>query len=157
MKVELWMVGKTSFDYLKEGMEIYEKRLKHFLSFEWKIIPDLKNTKNLKPDQIKQKEGDQILQKLHKDDFLILMDERGMDFTSLEFAQFLEKQFLNSQKRIVFLIGGAYGFSKTVYERANKKIALSKMTFSHQLIRLIYMEQLYRAMTIIKGTPYHNQ
>lgn len=157
MKVELWMIGKTNFAYLKEGIEIYEKRLTHYLSLDLKIIPDLKNTKNLKADQIKQKEGAQILGKLDKDDFLVLLDENGKEFSSIAFARYMENQFLSSRKRIIFLIGGAYGFSKDIYERSNNKMSLSKMTFSHQMVRLFFLEQLYRAMTILKGEPYHNQ
>ena len=157
MKVELWMIGKTNFDYLKEGIHLYEKRLKHYLSFSLNVIPDIKNTKNLNPEQIKQKEGILIIQKLQKDDFLILLDEKGKEFNSLAFAQNMEKHFLSSKKRIIFLIGGAFGFSKEVYERSNNKMALSKMTFSHQMVRLFFLEQLYRAMTIIRGEPYHNQ
>lgn len=151
------MVGKTNFDYLKDGIVLYEKRLKHYISLELKIIPDIKNAKNLNPDQVKHKEGELILQKLQKDDFLILLDEKGKELNSVGFASFLEKQFFNSKKRIVFQIGGAYGFSKEIYERSDSKIALSKMTFSHQMVRLFFVEQLYRAMTIIKGEPYHNQ
>ena len=157
MKVELWMVGKTNFGYLKEGIELYEKRLKHYLSLELKVIPDLKNSKNLKADQFRRKEGDTILQKLQKDDFLILLDEKGKEYSSVSFSKFMEDHFLSSKKRIVFLIGGAFGFSKEIYERSNSKIALSKMTFSHQMVRLFFLEQLYRAMTISKGEPYHNQ
>ncbi len=157
MKVELWMVGKTNFEYLKEGIEIYQKRLKHYLSFDLNVIPDLKNAKNLSTDQVKQKEGALILQKLQKDDFLILLDEKGKEFNSVVFAHYMEKHFLSSKKRIVFQIGGAFGFSNEIYERSNNKMALSKMTFSHQMVRLFFLEQLYRAMTIIKGEPYHNQ
>jgi 23S rRNA (pseudouridine1915-N3)-methyltransferase len=157
MKVELWVIGKTNFDYLKEGIKIYENRLNHYLSFELKIIPDLKNSKNFSTDQIKQKEGGLILPKLQKNDFLILLDEKGKEFSSIAFAQYMDRQLQSSRKKIIFLIGGAYGFSKEVYERANGKIALSIMTFSHQMIRLFFLEQLYRSMTIIKGEPYHNQ
>ena len=157
MKVELWMVGKTNFDYLKDGIAIYEKRLKHYLSFELVTFPDLKNAKNLNPNQIKLNEGKSIIQKVQKDDFLILLDERGKSFNSVEFASFMEKKLQFSKKRIIFLIGGAYGFSEELYNRADTKIALSKMTFSHQMVRLFFLEQLYRAMTILNREPYHNQ
>lgn len=157
MKVELRMIGKTNFDYLNEGMQLYEKRLKHYLSFESQVIPDIKNPKSLDADQIKQKEGALILQKLQKEDCLLLLDEKGKEFTSVAFAGYLEKLFYSSKKRIVFQIGGAFGFSQEVYDRADGKLALSKMTFSHQMVRLFFLEQLYRAMTIIKGEPYHNQ
>jgi 23S rRNA (pseudouridine1915-N3)-methyltransferase len=157
MKVELWMIGKTNFGYLKEGIEIYDKRLKHYLSLDLKIIPDIKNAKNLTPDQIRQKESALIFQKLQNDDFLVLLDEKGKEFSSVAFAKYMENQFLSSKKKIVFLIGGAFGFSKDIYGRSNSKMALSKMTFSHQMVRLFFLEQLYRAMTILKGEPYHNQ
>jgi 23S rRNA (pseudouridine1915-N3)-methyltransferase len=157
MKVELWMVGKTSFDYLKDGISIYEKRLKHYLSFESVIFPDLKNVKKLNSNQIKLNEGKSIIQKIQKEDFLILLDEKGKTFGSVEFASFMEKKLQFSKKRIIFLIGGAYGFSDEIYNRADTKIALSKMTFSHQMVRLFFLEQLYRAMTILNREPYHNQ
>jgi len=157
MKVELWMIGKTNFDYLKKGISLYEKRLKHYLSFSLNVIPDIKKTKKLKVQQIKHKEGILVIQKMHKDYFLILLDEKGKEFNSIAFAQNMEKYFLSSKKRIIFLIGGAFGFSKEVYERSNSKMALSKMTFSHQMVRLFFVEQLYRTMTIIRGEPYHNQ
>jgi 23S rRNA (pseudouridine1915-N3)-methyltransferase len=156
MKVELRMIGKTGLQYLKEGIEIYENRIKHYLSFDMQIIPDLKNSKNLSPEQIKQQEGLLILRKLQEGDFLILLDEKGKALSSAGFAQFIEKQLYSSKRRIIFQVGGAYGFSDEVYRRADEKLSLSKMTFSHQLIRLIFVEQLYRALTIIKGEPYHN-
>ena len=157
MKVALWMVGKTSFPYLKEGIQLYEKRLKHYLSFEHCVLPDIKNAKNLKEAQLKIKEGQLILKKLRKEDTLILLDENGKMLTSVQFATFVEKQLHQSHKRIVFLIGGAYGFSEAVYQRSQRKLSLSKMTFSHQMVRLIFIEQLYRAMTILRNEPYHHR
>ena len=157
MKVALWMVGKTSFPYLKEGIQLYEKRLKHYLSFEHCVLPDIKNAKNLKEAQLKIKEGQLILKKLKKEDTLILLDENGKMLTSVQFATFVEKQLHQSHKRIVFLIGGAYGFSEAVYQRSQRKLSLSKMTFSHQMVRLIFIEQLYRAMTILRNEPYHHR
>jgi len=157
MKIELWMIGKTAFPYIKEGMAIYEKRLGHYLPFQCTVIPDVKNAKNLKAHQIKEQEGNTILKKLKKEDFLILLDEKGKSFSSIEFARFLEQKFHLSHKRMVFLIGGAFGFSETIYKRANGKISLSKMTFSHQMVRLFVLEQLYRAMTILRNEPYHNE
>ena len=157
MKVALWMIGKTSFDYLKEGMELYEKRLQHYLSFDLHILPNIKNAKNLNTSQLKIKEGQLILKQLKSDDFLILLDERGKTMTSVQFSDFLEQQFQTSYKRIVFLIGGAYGFSDAIYQRSQRKLSLSKMTFSHQMVRLIFLEQLYRAMTILRNEPYHHQ
>lgn len=157
MKVELWVIGNTSFPYLKEGTAIYEKRLQHYLPFEYSVIPDVKNAKNRTNDQLKSKEGESILKKLDKGDWLILLDEGGKEFSSLKFANYMENMLQQSHKRIVFLIGGAYGFSTEVYQRANAKISLSKMTFSHQMVRLFVLEQLYRAMTILRNQPYHHQ
>lgn len=156
MKVELWAIGKTNEKYLEEGITIYLKRLKHYLNFEFIIISDIKQAGNLNAVQLKSKEGEAILTRLKNEDFLILLDEKGAVYTSEAFAQFLEQKLQLSYKRIVFLIGGAFGFSETLYERANAKLSLSKMTFSHQMIRLFFVEQLYRAMTILKNEPYHN-
>ncbi len=156
MKTELWFIGKTSQDYVEEGVAIYKNRLKHYLSFNIEIIPALKKTKNLSFDEIKNKEGEVILKRLNAGDYLILLDEKGKEFTSREFAGYMEKLLGQSRQRVVFLIGGAYGFSSKVYERADTKIALSKMTFSHQMVRLFFTEQLYRAMTILKNEPYHH-
>jgi 23S rRNA (pseudouridine1915-N3)-methyltransferase len=155
MKVELWAIGKTDIDYLKEGISVYEKRLKHYTTFEIVVLSDVKNPP-VSSEQLKIKEGDMILAKLQKDDFLVVMDEAGKQFTSTEFAAFLEKKQVESTKKMVFLIGGAFGFSEAIYARANYKMAFSKMTFTHQMIRLIFVEQLYRAFTIIKGEKYHN-
>lgn len=150
------MVGNTAFSYLKEGMDIYEKRLKHFIPFESRIIPDIKGAKNMREAQIKKKEGEKILAKLEQGDFLLLLDERGKQFDSLAFANKLEQQFQLSHKRIIYLIGGAYGFSDEVYARANGRWSLSKLTFSHQMVRLFVLEQLYRAVSIQRGLPYHH-
>jgi 23S rRNA (pseudouridine1915-N3)-methyltransferase len=155
MKIELWAIGKTDIDYLKEGISVYEKRLKHYTPFEIVVLADVKNPP-LSSEQLKVKEGEIIMSKLQKDDCLIVLDEAGKQYTSTEFASFLEKKQVESVKKIVFLIGGAFGFSEAVYERANQKLAFSKMTFTHQMIRLIFVEQLYRAYTIIKGEKYHN-
>ncbi len=155
MKIELWVIGKTDIEYLKEGIMVYEKRLKHYTSFEIVTLSDVKNPP-LSSEQLKMKEGENILSKLQKDDFLVVMDEAGKQFTSTEFALFLEKKQVESVKKMIFLVGGAFGFSEAVYERANQKMAFSKMTFTHQMIRLIFVEQLYRAYTIIKGEKYHN-
>jgi 23S rRNA (pseudouridine1915-N3)-methyltransferase len=155
MKIELWAIGKTDIDYLKEGIMIYEKRLKHYVSFEIVILNDVKNPP-LSSEQLKIKEGEVILAKLQKDDCLVVMDEGGKQYTSTEFASFLEKKQVESTKRLIFLIGGAFGFSEAIYERSNYKMSFSKMTFTHQMIRLIFVEQLYRAYTIIKGEKYHN-
>ncbi|MFT7605053.1 MAG: 23S rRNA (pseudouridine1915-N3)-methyltransferase, partial [Saprospiraceae bacterium] len=144
MKVEFWMIGKTAFSYLEEGMAVYEKRLKHYLPLNLEVMPDIKNAKNLSSQDLKAKEGALILKKLKDDDLLILLDEKGKEYSSLSFSTFIEKQLSAPKKRIVFQLGGAYGFSSEVYERADMKISLSKMTFSHQMIRLFFLEQLYR-------------
>ena len=157
MKICLLVIGKTDEAYLQKGIELFLKRIPHYISFEMKIISDIKNSKNLSEDQQKEKEGDLILQQITTSDELFLLDEQGMEISSVEFARFLEKKMISGIKRLVFVIGGPYGFSGTIYSRANGKVSLSKMTFSHQMVRLIFLEQLYRAMTILKGEPYHHQ
>lgn len=157
MKIHLIMVGKTFQDFVREGMDEYGTRLKHYLPFETEVIPDIKNTKSLSFDHLKEKEGELILQSLQTGDFVVLSDERGKAFTSLEFAEYIGKKMQTVPKRLVFVIGGPYGFSQKVYEAAREKIALSKMTFSHQLVRLVFVEQLYRAMTILNHEPYHHE
>ena len=156
MKIELWVIGKTAFKYLDEGIAVYEKRLKHYVNFDLVVLPDIKNPP-LSIEALKTKEGELILNKLTKDDCLILLDERGKQLTSMDFSKFIEQQQMSAVKRVVFQIGGAYGFSEAVYARANQEISLSKMTFSHQMIRLFFVEQLYRAFTILKGEKYHNE
>lgn len=157
MKVEFWLIGKTAFPYLDEGMAVYEKRLGHYLPYSTIVLPDVKNAGNMQPDLLKQKEGEIVIARLKKDDLLVLLDERGKQYTSLEFAVFMEQKLQLSAKKMVFLVGGAWGFSEGVYQRADFKISLSKMTFSHQMVRLFFMEQLYRAMTILRGESYHNE
>ena len=157
MKVEFWSIGKTKAAYLKEGISVYEKRIQHYLKMEVVLLPDIKNAKSLRPKQLKEKEGVLFLKKIQKGDCVILLDERGKAFTSVEFATFLERQLQHSYTKIIFVVGGAYGFSPAIYERANLKMQLSKMTFSHQMIRLFFLEQFYRAMAILKNEPYHNE
>jgi 23S rRNA (pseudouridine1915-N3)-methyltransferase len=157
MKATLLLVGDTAFDYLKEGIGIYEKRLTHYLPFDVQVIPNLKNAKKLSEAQIKEKEGALILKKLDKGDRLILLDERGKQFRSIEFARYLEQQLQLSNRRLVFLVGGAYGFSDAIYKRSDGKLSLSKMTFSHQMIRLFVIEQIYRGMAILNNHPYHHE
>ena len=156
MKVKLLVVGKTAFDYLKVGEEIYQDRLKHYCIFERIEVQDVKNPKNFSKEEIKRKEAISILSKLSPNGFLILMDENGKEFSSFELANWIEKRNLLPQN-IVFLIGGAYGFDSSLYQRMNMKLALSRMTFSHQMVRVIFLEQLYRAFTITKGEPYHHE
>lgn len=157
MKICLLVIGKTDEAYLQKGMELFLKRIPHYISFELKVIPDIKNSKNLSEEQQKEKEGELILQQTNTSDELFLLDENGTEFSSVEFARFLEKKMIAGNRRLVFVIGGPYGFSASVYAKATGKVSLSKMTFSHQMVRLIFLEQLYRAMTILKGEPYHHQ
>lgn len=156
MKIKLIVVGKTDLGYIADAIGGYEKRLKHYISFEIQTIPDIKNAKSLTEHVLKEKEGEQILNLLTKTDEVILLDERGKQYTSLEFANFISTKLLASVKNLVFVVGGAYGFSQQVYDRALGKIALSSMTFTHQMIRLFFIEQLYRAFSIIKGESYHH-
>ena len=156
MKTELWAIGKTSERYLEEGMELYSRRLGHYLRFGLEILPDVKKAGRLGPEQLKGKEGEAVLQRLKTGDYLVLLDESGKQYTSESFAGFLDHRMQLSHKRIIFLIGGAFGFSPELYARADGKLSLSQMTFSHQMVRLFFLEQLYRAMTILNNEPYHN-
>jgi len=156
MKIRFICVGKTVESFLKEGELNFQNRLKHYIPFERIDLPDLKNVKNLSTDQIKLEEGKLILKQLTPQQEVILLDENGKQFSSVDFAQFLDNSFLRSSKDLVFVIGGPYGFSQEIYARASRKFSLSKMTFSHQMVRMIFLEQLYRALTIRKGEPYHH-
>ena len=156
MKIELIQVGKTVNKIFVEGINEYLGRIKHYVPFNITTIPEVKNTKSLSESQQKTLEGTLILKLLQAQDTVVLLDEHGKEFRSVEFAAWLEKQ-QQVARRLVFVIGGPYGFSDDVYERANSKISLSKMTFSHQMVRLIFCEQLYRACTIIQGEPYHHE
>ena len=156
MKVELWAIGKTNERYLEQGFMEYEKRLKHYLKFNFLVIPNLKKASNLSPQEIKDREAKLVFKHLNTDDYLVLLDENGKQLSSTEFAEFLEHKFHLSFKRIIFLIGGAYGAAEELKRRANYQLSLSQMTFSHQMIRIFMAEQIYRAMTILKGEPYHN-
>lgn len=156
MKVTLLLVGKTQNEHFIAGIKDYVSRIEHYLPFTITTIPELKNTKNLSEEQQKAREGELILKEVQAADTLVLLDEHGKEFRSVEYAQWIQKK-QNTAKRLVFVIGGPYGFSEDVYKRANEKISLSKMTFSHQMVRLIFVEQLYRACTIIKGEPYHHE
>lgn len=156
MKISLFAVGKTSYPFVQEGCDLYFNRLKHYTKFEEIIIEDVKKPGSLSPEQLKQEEGKKILAKVNPTNFVVLLDEKGKVFTSVKFAAWIEQQQIQSVPHLVFIIGGAFGFSSEVYERANMKLQLSAMTFSHQIIRSIFAEQLYRAFTIIKGEPYHN-
>ena len=156
MKTELLLVGKTVNKHFIAGINDYIERTNHYMPFNITVIPELKNTKALTEEQQKEREGDLILQKLQSSDTVVLLDEHGKELRSIEFADWLQRK-QNTTRRLVFIIGGPYGFSKAVYERANEKLSLSKMTFSHQMVRLIFCEQIYRACTIIRGEPYHHE
>lgn len=157
MKITLLVIGKTDAAYIQEGMEIYLKRLKHYINFTVDVIPDIRKGKNTGIELQKAREGELILSKLGPGKELHLFDERGKSFSSKGFAGFLEQKMLNSVKELVFVIGGPYGFSDEVYDSAHSKISLSKLTFSHKMVRLLCIEQIYRAFTILKGEPYHHE
>ena len=156
MKIKLIVIGKTKSKFLIDGENEYQKRLKHYCKFSELIIPDIKNGGKLSKRELKGKEGSLILDSLKKSDYVILLDDKGLALTSIEFSEFLNKKIVSSTNELVFVIGGAFGFSESVYRRANTKLSLSKMTFSHQMVRMIFKEQLYRAFTILKGEKYHH-
>lgn len=157
MKIALLTVGKTDVNWVKQGLDIYVARLKHYIQFSVNEIPELKNVSALSKEQIKAKEGDLILKNIKPTDDVILLDEHGKEYSSTEFASLLQNKINYEGRDIIFVIGGAYGFSEQVYKRANSKISLSRMTFSHQMVRAIFAEQIYRAFTIMKGEPYHHE
>ncbi|BAR49323.1 23S rRNA (pseudouridine(1915)-N(3))-methyltransferase RlmH [Tannerella forsythia] len=156
MNIVLLTVGKTEASYWKEALAEYQRRLQHYVPFELQVLPDIKNTKNLTMSQQKTQEGVLIRKALQAGDWCVLLDEQGKEYTSMEFAAYLEKKIQIVSRRLVFVIGGPYGFSDEVYQIASERLSLSKMTFSHQMIRPIFVEQLYRAMTILRGEPYHH-
>ena len=157
MEITLIVIGKTNAKYLIEGLDEYTRRLKHNITYNINILPDIKNTKNLTEEQQKETEGKLILNALKPGDFLVLLDERGKEFSSMQFSDYLQRKMNSGLRRLVFVVGGPYGFSKDVYNKADEKLSLSKMTFSHEMIRLFFTEQIYRAMTIIRGEPYHHE
>ena len=157
MKITLLSVGKTEEKYLQSGIDIYLKRLKHYIKLEVVEIAELKNTKGLSQEQQKTKEAELILKKLIATDFVVLLDERGQELSSIQFADLLNKRMLASTQNLDFIIGGPYGFDNSIYQRANDKLSLSKLTFSHQMVRLFFAEQVYRAFTILKNEPYHHE
>jgi 23S rRNA (pseudouridine1915-N3)-methyltransferase len=156
MRITLLQTGKTRDRFIIEGVEEFRKRVVRYAPFTIETVPDLKNTRNMSTKEIQQKEGDMILKRIKAGDYLILLDEHGKEFHSLGFARHLNA-LEGRVNQVVFVIGGPYGFSEQVYRRANEKFSLSKLTFSHQLIRLLFMEQIYRAFTILKGEPYHHE
>jgi len=157
MTIKLLAIGKTNRRPLQELISEYDKRLKHYVKFELEIIPDIKNTKNLSEIQQKEKEGELILKKVKPTDVLVLLDEKGKQYSSLDFSEYLQKKMNSGIKELVFAVGGPYGFSDTVYQKAQGKFSLSKMTFSHQMVRLFVVEQVYRAFTILRNEPYHHR
>lgn len=157
MKIKLVVISKTDKKYLIDGIALYAQRIVRYVPFEIVEIPDLKNAKSLPVEDQKKKEGDLLLQKVEKGSMLVLLDDKGQHFTSVEFAQFVQGKMNLGLKELVFAIGGPYGFSQEVYAAASGQVSLSKMTFSHQIIRLLFAEQLYRAFTILKGEPYHHE
>ena len=157
MKISLVVIGKTNGKFLIDGINEYTKRLSFYIPFNIVYLPDIKNNKKLSFEQQKTQEGAILLGEIDKSDYVVLLDEHGKEFTSIEFSRYIEKKMTTVSKRLVFVVGGPYGFSNEVKERANEKISLSKMTFSHEMIRLIFSEQLYRAMTIINNEPYHHE
>ncbi len=157
MRIVLLVVGKTTNTYLHTLILDYQNRLKHYVSFDIQVIPELKNTKHVSVEMQKEKEGEMLLKQLEDANEIILLDEKGKQFSSVEFSQQIDKAQVSGKKKIVFVIGGPYGFSEPVYQKATQKISLSKMTFSHQMIRLIFVEQLYRAFTILNNEPYHHE
>ena len=157
MKINLILVGKTNSNTFQGIIDDYSERIKHYTPFEVTVIPELKNTKSLSQEQQKKMEGDLILKLLQDSDYVVLLDEHGKELRSIEFATWMSKKQQSVSRRLVFIIGGPYGFSPDIYGRANEKLSLSKMTFSHQMVRMIFVEQLYRAFTIMKGEQYHHE
>ncbi len=157
MRITLITIGKTGEKYLIDGIDKYAKRLKHYIKFEIIDLPELKNSKHLSEKQQKNKEAEMFFKNITAADYLVLLDEKGLEMSSLLFADFINKKMIGSVQNLVFFIGGPYGFDDSIYKRANDKIALSRMTFSHQMVRLFFAEQLYRAFSILKGEPYHHE
>ncbi|MFB2120678.1 23S rRNA (pseudouridine(1915)-N(3))-methyltransferase RlmH [Parapedobacter sp. 2B3] len=157
MRITLLCVGKTDDGQLATVVDKFQQRLKHYIPFSMVSIPDVKNTKHLRADQQRAKEGVAILKYLSPGDHVVLLDERGKEYRSVDFATYLNKLMVGSVQHVVFVVGGPYGFDEAIYERSNSRISLSRMTFSHQMVRLFFVEQLYRAFTILKGEPYHHE
>lgn len=157
MNIELIVVGKTDMQEVQALVAMYSQRLNHYVRFATTTIADVRNTKKLSESEQKRLEGEAILRLINDSDYIMLLDEHGAELRSIEFAELLQRRMLAGTKRLVFVIGGPYGFSEMVYQRANSKLSLSKMTFSHQIVRAIFTEQLYRAFTILKNEPYHHE
>ncbi|MBW7868556.1 MAG: 23S rRNA (pseudouridine(1915)-N(3))-methyltransferase RlmH [Brumimicrobium sp.] len=157
MKVKLIYIGKTGKSFLVEGEKYYTEKVKKYIPFEVLELPDVKNAKSRTENEIKELEGIAILEKVKSSDYLVLLDENGKEYNSIDFSVYLQKQFNSGNQVLIFVVGGPYGFSKQLYERANAKISLSKLTFSHQMVRMFFLEQLYRGLSILKNEPYHHQ
>lgn len=156
MKIQLLVIGNTSAPYIKEGIDVYRKRLIRYVPFDMVVIPDIRNARSLTEEMQKVKEGAAILDIIKAGDYVVLLDEKGAEYTSREFAAFIDRKMATVNKNIWFVIGGPYGFSSEIYERCDAKLSFSRMTFSHEMIRMFFVEQLYRAMTILRGEPYHH-
>ena len=157
MKVSLYLIGKTDEGFVKTAVDLFEKRLKHYLPFSIITLPDIKNAGKISQLELKTKEGELLLKQFNNADLVVLLDDKGKQYTSVEFAAYFQQQMNSGVKNLCFVIGGAFGFSDAVYARANSKLSLSKMTFTHQMIRILFVEQCYRAMTILKGESYHHE
>ncbi|MBM3431250.1 MAG: 23S rRNA (pseudouridine(1915)-N(3))-methyltransferase RlmH [Bacteroidetes bacterium] len=157
LEVKLFLIGKTSYEFLKDGEQEYSKRLMHYCNFERVDFVDIKNGKSLNREELKKRESQQFLKKIEATDFVVLLDEHGKTKSSIEFANWISSRFEFPNQTVVFVVGGAFGFDKELYERAQLQFSLSKMTFSHQMVRMLFLEQLYRAFTILKGEPYHHE
>ena len=157
MNIKLIVISKTDQPYLQEGIDIYVKRLRHYTNFEINVIPTLKDQKGASPEEIKEREAALLLKRLEGADRIILLDEHGKEHTSVGFSQYLQKQMNAGTRNLVFVVGGAFGFAPSVYAVAHDKLSLSQMTFNHQMVRLFFVEQLYRAFTILRHEPYHNE
>lgn len=157
MEIELLTVGKTTIRFVIDGIEEYTRRLKHYIPYSIRTIPDIKNTSKMDQAKQKEEEGKKILEAVSNSDYVVLLDERGRQYSSMEFSAFIEKQMVAGRRKVIFVVGGPYGFSKAVYDRADSLLSLSKMTFNHEMVRLFFTEQVYRAMTITRGEPYHHE
>jgi 23S rRNA (pseudouridine1915-N3)-methyltransferase len=157
MKIALLQIGKTTERYLTEGIGVFEGRMRKYAAFEIFTIPDIRNTRNMTATELKTREGEKILQFFKNDDYIVILDDKGKEFSTNEFSSWIENTLMLQKKRLVFIIGGAWGFSDEVYQKADMLLSLSRLTFSHQMVRLLFLEQLYRAFTVIKGEPYHHE
>ncbi len=157
MNIELIVIGKTDTQQMEQLFELYAKRVNHYCRFSLTILPEVKGGRNISPNQLRKSEGETILKQLADSDYVVILDERGRQHRSVEFAEWIQKRLNSGVKRLVFVVGGAFGFSDEVYGRANEKISLSSMTFTHQFVRVIFAEQIYRAFTILRNEPYHNE